>query len=178
MIPSSDYEIDTKLGRIRSSNSGSLGSDEHTLSFQYYPIFFNPYIQQSIWNDPLKLPYITERGDTDIFDGLSIVFDNDWFITSDDPTTSGNLQYNGTKSTNEYTNYMTVGHPERSQAEIVGTGNANQFNDPRTGSNPGGTSQGIGFGPYTLQPIEVWTTLYIFLSDIRSASTMSTWSRY
>ena len=75
-----------------------------------------------------------------------------WFITSDDPTTSGNLQYNGTKSTNEYTNYMTVGHPERSQAEIVGTGNANQFNDPRTGSNPGGTSQGIGFGPYTLQP--------------------------
>lgn len=75
-----------------------------------------------------------------------------WFITSDDPATSGNLQYNGTKSTNEYTNYMTVGHPERSQAEIVGTGNANQFNDPRTGSNPGGTSQGIGFGPYTLQP--------------------------
>ena len=75
-----------------------------------------------------------------------------WFITSDDPTTSGNLQYNGTKSTNEYTNYMTVGHPDRSQAEIVGTGNANQFNDPRTGSNPGGTSQGIGFGPYTLQP--------------------------
>ena len=47
---------------------------------------------------------------------------------------------------------MTVGHPEQSQAEIVGSGNANQFNDPRTGSNPGGTSQGIGFGPYTLAP--------------------------
>ena len=77
-----------------------------------------------------------------------------WFITSDDPTTSGNDQYNETKSTNEYTNYMTVGHPEQSQAEIVGNGNANQFNDPRTGSNPGGTSQGIGFGPYTLAPGE------------------------
>ena len=75
-----------------------------------------------------------------------------WFITSDDPATSGNLQYNETKSTNEYLNYMTVGHPEQSQAEIVGTGNANQFNDPRTGSNPGGTSQGIGFGPYDLKP--------------------------
>ena len=75
-----------------------------------------------------------------------------WFITSDDPTTSGNDQYNETKSINEYTNYMTVGHPEQSQAEIVGSGNANQFNDPRTGSNPGGTSQGIGFGPYTLAP--------------------------
>ena len=37
---------------------------------------------------------------------------------------------------------------------IVGSGNANQFNDPRTGSNPGGTSQGIGFGPYTLAPGE------------------------
>ena len=77
-----------------------------------------------------------------------------WFITSDDPSTSGNDQFNETKSINEYTNYMTVGHPEQSQAEIVGSGNANQFNDPRTGSNPGGTSQGIGFGPYTLAPGE------------------------
>ena len=77
-----------------------------------------------------------------------------WFITSDDPTTSGNDQFNETKSINEYTNYMTVGHPEQSQAEIVGSGNANQFNDPRTGANPGGTSQGIGFGPYTLAPGE------------------------
>ena len=75
-----------------------------------------------------------------------------WFITSDDPVTSGNLQYNGTKSTKEYVDYMTVGHPEQSHAEIVGTGNANQFNDPRTGSNPGGTSHGIGFGPYDLAP--------------------------
>ena len=46
---------------------------------------------------------------------------------------------------------MTVGDPDLSQAEIVGNSNANQFNDPRTGSNPGGTSQGIGFGPYTLE---------------------------
>ena len=75
-----------------------------------------------------------------------------WFITSDDPTTAGNQQYNGTKSTKEYVDYMTVGHPEQSHSEIVGIGNANQFNDPRTGSNPGGTSQGIGFGPYDLEP--------------------------
>ena len=61
VIPSSDYEFDAKLGRIRASNSGSLGSDEHTLSFQYYPIFFNPYIQESIWDDPTKLPYVTEK---------------------------------------------------------------------------------------------------------------------
>ena len=51
---------------------------------------------------------------------------------------------------------MTVGHPDQSQAEIVGSSNANQFNDPRTGSNPGGTSQGIGFGPYTLAPVIVF----------------------
>jgi len=75
-----------------------------------------------------------------------------WFITSDDPTTTGNDQYNETKSTREYNEYMTKGHPEQSQAEVVGTGYANQFSDPRTGSNPGGTSQGIGFGPYTLAP--------------------------
>ena len=87
VIPGSDYEFDAKLGRIRASNSGSLGSDEHTLSFQYYPIFFNPYIQESIWDDPTKLPYVTEKNDTDIFDGLSIKFSNDWFITSDDENT-------------------------------------------------------------------------------------------
>ena len=76
-----------------------------------------------------------------------------WFITSDDPVTdAGSDQFNETRMTREYTNYMTVGDPEQSQAEIVGTGNANQFNDPRTGTNPGGTSQGIGFGPYTLAP--------------------------
>ena len=74
-----------------------------------------------------------------------------WFITSDDPTTSGNDQYNESKSFNEYNNYMTVGDPDLSQAELVGNSNANQFNDPRTGSNPGGTSQGIGFGPYNLE---------------------------
>jgi hypothetical protein len=77
-----------------------------------------------------------------------------WFITSDDPSTSGNDQYNETKSTKEYNQYMSVGHPEQSQAEVVGTGYANQFADPRAGSNPGGTSQGIGFGPYTLAPGE------------------------
>ena len=75
-----------------------------------------------------------------------------WFITSDDQTTSGNDQYNESKSIREYNNYMTIGHPEFSQAEVVGSGNANQFSDPRAGSNPGGTSQGIGFGPYTLAP--------------------------
>ena len=46
---------------------------------------------------------------------------------------------------------MTVGDPDLSQAELVGNSNANQFNDPRTGSNPGGTSQGIGFGTYNLE---------------------------
>ncbi|MBT3501695.1 MAG: hypothetical protein HN999_09980 [Candidatus Marinimicrobia bacterium] len=77
-----------------------------------------------------------------------------WFITSDDPATSGNDQYNETKSTKEYNQYMSAGHPEQSQAEVVGTGYADQFADPRAGSNPGGTSQGIGFGPYNLAPGE------------------------
>ena len=96
-----------KLGRIRASNSGSLGSDEHTLSFQYYPIFFNPYIQESIWDDPTKLPYVTEKNDTDIFDGLSIKFSNDWFITSDDEntywwTTENNLEWKRNDGENTY----------------------------------------------------------------------------
>ena len=46
---------------------------------------------------------------------------------------------------------MTVGHPENSQAEYVGTGNANEFNDPRAVQTPVEHHRNR-FGPYTLAP--------------------------
>ena len=86
-VSASDYTVNYELGRIRGSTPGSLSTNEHTVTFNYYPIYKNPYIQQSVWNDPKKLPYVTERLDSDVFDGLSIEFKNDWFITSDDENT-------------------------------------------------------------------------------------------
>ena len=74
-----------------------------------------------------------------------------WFMLSDDPLTdAGSDQYNASRMTDEY-QYMTQGHPEKNQAQQVGTGNANSFS-PGGQSNPGGTSQGLGYGPYDLQP--------------------------
>ena len=55
----------------------------HFNTTQYFLI----HTYNNLFNDPLKLPYVTERSDTDIFDGLSIEFNNDWFITSDDENT-------------------------------------------------------------------------------------------
>lgn len=72
-----------------------------------------------------------------------------WYMLSDDPLTdAGSDQYNSSRMIEEY-DYMTQGHPDQSMAQQVGTGNANQFS-PGGASNPGGTSQGIGYGPYTL----------------------------
>jgi len=74
-----------------------------------------------------------------------------WYMLSDDPLTdAGSNQYNSSRMTEEYL-YMTQGHPEETQAKQIGAGNANQFS-PGGESNPGGTSQGIGYGPYTLEP--------------------------
>ena len=74
-----------------------------------------------------------------------------WYMLSDDPLTdAGSDQYNAGRMTQEY-EYMTKGHPEQNQAEQVGTGDANSFS-PGGVSNPGGTSQGVGYGPYDLAP--------------------------
>jgi len=74
-----------------------------------------------------------------------------WYMLSDDPLTdAGNDQYNAGRMTKEY-EYMAQGHPEKTQAEQVGSGDADGFS-PGGVSNPGGTSQGVGYGPYNLAP--------------------------
>ncbi len=74
-----------------------------------------------------------------------------WYMLSDDPLTdAGNDQYNPVRMTKEY-NYMAQGHPDQNQAEQVGSGYADIFS-PGGANNPGGTSQGVGYGPYTLFP--------------------------
>ena len=98
-ISDSDYIINHELGRIKARSAGSMSSDNHTITFNYFPIYRNPYMQLSVWNDPKKLPFVTEREDSDVFDGLSIDFNNDWLITSDDINTYWWTTNDGTKWT-------------------------------------------------------------------------------
>lgn len=81
-IPAEDYILEYDRGRIRGAAAGSLDSDKHTITYEYYPIYRNPYMHQSIWDSPENTPYVPERKDTDIFDGLSILFNNNWKIRS------------------------------------------------------------------------------------------------
>ncbi len=76
-----------------------------------------------------------------------------WWVGSDWPITQNNDQFNASKMLERY-QHMSVGHPELSHADQLiaesGTpwgGLADQWGD-----DPGGYSQGQGFGPYQLAP--------------------------
>ncbi|MFQ6607995.1 MAG: fibronectin [Fidelibacterota bacterium] len=82
-----------------------------------------------------------------------------WYVGSDYPITdAGSDQYNAPRMTNEYA-AMAAGHPTQSHAEAVCEGDPDpmcsnypdQWSEPGM-QNPGGYSQGQGFGPYTLAP--------------------------
>ncbi|MBN1997570.1 hypothetical protein JW935_08465, partial [candidate division KSB1 bacterium] len=67
------------------------------------------------------------------------------FLGSDDKV-QGNNQYDPLLMTLKY-EAMTAGHPEKTHADEVGDGDADQY-----GTDPGGYSHGQGFGPYDLAP--------------------------
>ncbi|MCB0283457.1 MAG: hypothetical protein KDF60_12815 [Calditrichaeota bacterium] len=69
------------------------------------------------------------------------------FIGSDSrPQTFGSDQYTPATMNARY-DAMAAGHPDVTHADQVGEGFADQY-----GTDPGGYSQGQGFGPYTLAP--------------------------
>ena len=74
---------------------------------------------------------------------------------SDEPNTSGNTQFDGTKMTNEYTFWIQRGHkfPRHTWA-VEPQGKFDEpKGDPALGT-PGGFSNCDGYGPYTLAPGE------------------------
>ncbi|MFQ5652349.1 MAG: hypothetical protein ACE5IY_20660, partial [bacterium] len=62
------FVLDARRGRIKGNGSGSLGTGEFTISYEYYPVFQSRNIQGS--------PFAPETKDTDVFDGVQLVFDN------------------------------------------------------------------------------------------------------
>ncbi|MDD8017819.1 MAG: hypothetical protein PHP42_05565 [Bacteroidota bacterium] len=75
IVPTSKYSVDISRGTIHGSSHGSLPKGQYTISYQYYPVWRSPYIQQS--------PYTKETQDADNFDGLQLVFKNEWSIIVD-----------------------------------------------------------------------------------------------
>lgn len=73
-----------------------------------------------------------------------------WFIGSDITAMSGNVsQYNEIFMDDRY-QIMSEGHPDKPHDTYVGDDYAMNYADPRRQSG-GGTSQGQGYGPYTLE---------------------------
>jgi hypothetical protein len=74
-----------------------------------------------------------------------------WFIGSDINIMLANVsQYDEVYMADRYA-AMSEGHPDRQHDEVVGEDYALNYTDPRRQTG-GGTSQGQGFGPYTLAP--------------------------
>jgi hypothetical protein len=74
-----------------------------------------------------------------------------WFLSSDITIVQANAsQYDELFMADRYA-AMSEGHPERQHDEVVGETHPFLYSDPRRQSG-GGTSQGQGFGPYTLAP--------------------------
>jgi hypothetical protein len=70
-VDASKYRIDPRRGDVRASAFGAL-SGNYEILYKYYPVYQSPYIKNN--------PYITEALDSDIFDGLQLVFSNDWQV--------------------------------------------------------------------------------------------------
>ncbi|MFC1570005.1 hypothetical protein ACFL4L_07200, partial [bacterium] len=75
-IDPSQFILDAANGKIKGSQNGSLRyGDIYSIQYEYYPV----YKSQNIEKNPFK----KETLDTDIFDGLSLSFNNHWTIEID-----------------------------------------------------------------------------------------------
>ena len=67
------YELDYENGKIRLLGLGyDFSGSDLVAKYNYYPIFKSPYIQNS--------PWILESEDSEVFDGIRLIFNNDWDI--------------------------------------------------------------------------------------------------
>jgi len=85
VIPPTGYILDVSRGAIRGSAPGSLPSGAYTITYQYYPVFKSPNLQGT--------PYQVENGEADIFDGLTMVFENAWAVNESGSEWTGKAAY-------------------------------------------------------------------------------------
>mgnify|MGYP005836715193 CR=1 FL=1 len=70
LVDTSKYVIDWERGRIRAAYSGALNQSLYNITYLYHPVYFSPYMQGSPWTKHVF--------DTDIFDGITLNFNNIW----------------------------------------------------------------------------------------------------
>jgi hypothetical protein len=85
VIPPTEYILDASRGTIRGAAPGKLPSGTYTITYQYYPVFKSPNLQGT--------PYQVENGEADIFDGLTMVFENAWAVNESGSAWTGKAAY-------------------------------------------------------------------------------------
>ncbi len=70
VVPSTAYVLDYERGAIQGDSTGTLPEGQYTIRFQYYPVYNSQNIQRN--------PAIIENIDSDNFDGVELLFENDW----------------------------------------------------------------------------------------------------
>ena len=83
VIPDSLYVIDYENGRIRPNNGDIFDNIAVTIQYQYHPVYFSPYMQGTPW-------LVQTVNDADIFDGLTLIFDNIWKTSVENLTSTWN----------------------------------------------------------------------------------------
>ncbi|OGU75315.1 MAG: hypothetical protein A3H45_02820 [Ignavibacteria bacterium RIFCSPLOWO2_02_FULL_55_14] len=73
ILSPTSYNLDTTRGEIRGAAPGAMPTDaKYSISYTYYPIHGSPYIKSS--------PFVAETNDAEDFDGLTLMFENQWDI--------------------------------------------------------------------------------------------------
>lgn len=82
-ISKEDYTVRTSKGYIKANTTGVFPTDSLIFKFQYYPVYESDKIYGS--------PFADETLDSDIFDGMQLIFDNMWDIGIIDSLTGWNF---------------------------------------------------------------------------------------
>ena len=103
-ISADKFILNPLTGKIFASSGGSLGSDDHTITFEHYPVHKNPHIHKSPWNDPNNTPFAPETEDSKTFDGVRLVFENSPILDG----VTGNINYWTTAPIDSLTYWLTT----------------------------------------------------------------------
>lgn len=99
IINSNGYEIRINSGFIRAKDTTVFSTDSIEISFKYYPVFRSKNIEGN--------PLVEEAKDSDIFDGIQMVFNNIWEVNQIDSLTGWNFE--GGYNTNFGSQKVTFG---------------------------------------------------------------------
>jgi len=149
-ISAEAYNLNPATGKISGSTYESLGNDEHTITFEHYPVYLDAHIQDSPWNNPDKNPYAPETADTKAFDGIRLIFENSPLLDG----VTGNYNYWTTAPIDSLTYWMT-------------TENGSNWtkNDPQNTFQISIGAQNLNFGGKLYIPIKMPSDYVIVFDD-------------